>query len=34
MGPFLVDEADPDRFISPEEALERIGVPTGSLEAP
>ncbi|HEY6835538.1 MAG TPA: tRNA pseudouridine(55) synthase TruB [Gaiellaceae bacterium] len=34
VGPFLVEEADPDRFISPEEALERIGVGAGSREAP
>jgi tRNA pseudouridine55 synthase len=27
VGPFLVDEADPERLISPDEALARIGVP-------
>ena len=27
VGPFLVDEADPERFIPPEEALARIGAP-------
>jgi tRNA pseudouridine55 synthase len=27
VGPFLVEEADPERFISPEEALARIGAP-------
>jgi len=34
VGPFLVEEADPDRFIPPEEALARVGVRMGSLEAP
>ena len=27
VGPFLVEEADPERFIPPEEALARIGAP-------
>src|ERR671937_2197885 len=27
VGPFLVNEADPERLISPDEALARIGVP-------
>ena len=26
VGPFGVDEADPDRIVSPDEALARIGV--------
>ena len=26
VGPFRVEEADPDRIIPPEEALERIGL--------
>jgi tRNA pseudouridine55 synthase len=34
VGPFLVEEADPERFIPPEEALARIGVVTGSGKAP
>jgi tRNA pseudouridine55 synthase len=34
VGPFLVEEADPERIISPEEALERIGLPAASREAP
>jgi tRNA pseudouridine55 synthase len=25
IGPFLVDEADPDRIIPPDEALARLG---------
>jgi tRNA pseudouridine55 synthase len=28
VGPFLVEEADPERFIPPGEALARIGAPT------
>jgi tRNA pseudouridine55 synthase len=27
VGPFLVEEADPERFIPPEDALARIGAP-------
>ena len=27
VGPFRIEEADPERFISPEEALARIGEP-------
>jgi hypothetical protein len=27
VGPFSVDEADPERLLPPEEALERIGQP-------
>jgi len=34
VGPFLVEEADPERFIPPEEALARIGVVTSSGKAP
>jgi hypothetical protein len=34
VGPFLVEEADPERFIPPEEALARIGVVTDSGKAP
>jgi tRNA pseudouridine55 synthase len=34
VGPFLVEEADPERFIPPEEALARIGVVRGSGKAP
>jgi hypothetical protein len=26
VGPFRIEEADPERIIPPEEALERIGV--------
>jgi tRNA pseudouridine55 synthase len=33
VGPFRVEEADPDRLIPPEEALARIGLPAGSQEA-
>jgi tRNA pseudouridine55 synthase len=33
VGPFRVEEADPDRIIPPEEALARIGLPAGSTEA-
>jgi len=33
VGPFRVEEADPDRLIPPEEALGRIGLPAGSQEA-
>jgi tRNA pseudouridine55 synthase len=34
VGPFGVDEADPERIIPPDEALERIGLRAGSPEAP
>jgi hypothetical protein len=34
VGPFLIEEADPERFIPPEEALARIGVVTGSGKTP
>ena len=30
IGPFRVEEADPERVIPAEEALERIGQPMGS----
>jgi len=30
IGPFRVEEADPERVIPAEEALERIGQPAGS----
>jgi tRNA pseudouridine55 synthase len=30
VGPFRVEEADPELIIPPEEALERIGLPAGS----
>jgi tRNA pseudouridine55 synthase len=30
VGPFRVEEADPERLIPPEEALERIGRPVGA----
>lgn len=30
VGPFRVEEADPERIIPPEEALARIGLPAGS----
>jgi tRNA pseudouridine55 synthase len=33
VGPFLVEEADPERIMPPEQALERIGVRAGSPEA-
>jgi len=33
VGPFRVDEADPERIVPPEEALARIGLPAGSTEA-
>jgi tRNA pseudouridine55 synthase len=33
VGPFRVEEADPDRLIPREEALARIGLPAGSQEA-
>jgi tRNA pseudouridine55 synthase len=32
VGPFRVEEADPDRLIPPEKALARIGLPAGSQE--
>jgi tRNA pseudouridine55 synthase len=32
VGPFRVEEADPERIIPPEEALARVGLPTGSRE--
>jgi tRNA pseudouridine55 synthase len=28
VGPFRVEEADPERLISPQEALSRLGIPT------
>ena len=34
VGPFRVEEADPEQLIPPEEALARIGLPAGSPEAP
>ena len=33
VGPFRVEEADPERILPPEEALARIGLPAGSREA-
>jgi tRNA pseudouridine55 synthase len=33
VGPFRVEEADPERIIPPDEALARIGLPAGSPEA-
>jgi len=33
VGPFRVEEADPERIIPPEDALGRIGLGAGSLEA-
>jgi tRNA pseudouridine55 synthase len=33
VGPFRIEEADPERIIPPEEALARIGLPAGSPEA-
>ena len=33
VGPFRVEEADPERIIPPEEALERIGLPAESVES-
>jgi tRNA pseudouridine55 synthase len=30
VGPFRVEEADPERIIPPDEALARIGVPSGA----
>jgi len=34
VGPFRVEEADPERIIPPEDALGRIGLGAGSREAP
>ena len=34
VGPFRVEEADPEQLIPPEEALARIGLPADSPEAP
>jgi tRNA pseudouridine55 synthase len=34
VGPFQVEEADPERLVPPEEALARIGLPVGSPEMP
>jgi tRNA pseudouridine55 synthase len=34
VGPFRVEEADPERIIPPDEALERIGGRAGSRETP
>jgi tRNA pseudouridine55 synthase len=33
VGPFRIEEADPERIIPPEEALARIGLTAGSREA-
>jgi tRNA pseudouridine55 synthase len=33
VGPFRVEEADPERIIPPEQALARIGLPAGAREA-
>jgi len=33
VGPFRVEEADPERVIPPDEALGRIGVPAGAHQA-
>ncbi len=33
VGPFRVEEADPERLIPPDEALDRIGLGAGSREA-
>jgi len=33
VGPFRVEEADPERMIPPDEALGRIGVPAGAHQA-
>jgi tRNA pseudouridine55 synthase len=33
VGPFRVEEADPERIIPPEDALARIGLPAGVREA-
>ena len=33
VGPFRVEEADPERIIPPDEALGRIGVPAGADQA-
>jgi tRNA pseudouridine55 synthase len=34
VGPFRVEEADPERIIPPDEALERIGLSAGSPQVP
>jgi tRNA pseudouridine55 synthase len=34
VGPFRVEEADPERIIPPDEALERVGLPAGSPQVP